>query len=350
MPLEFLGIIIIIALVCIFLFLYYWLKQMKGLLRDNRERSYEVIEEKLKREADYVEGRKEDIKELVNKIEQQLQVSQQKLEVAERDRAETFGQLKSILEQQHQVTSHLQDSTSQLKNILSNNQQRGQYGEEVAEQLIQTVGFVRGENYLIHPKTKSGTQPDLALLMPDRTQVNVDVKFPMASLLRYQEAQGEADKSTTLKRFAADVKQKIKEVTSRSYINPEEGTADFVILFVPNEMVFSFIYDNFRDIWLEALKQKVILARPFNFVAILRTIYWSHQNFKYQENLREIIGLIKSFEEEYHKFDQAVDKLGANIDQVSDQYRQVVETRRKKLVRLIDRIKSQDKVSTTEED
>lgn len=343
---EPISILIILALVLFFVLLYYWLKQIKDLLQENRERSHEVIEEKLKREAEYIESRKEDIKELVKKIEQQLQNSQQKLETAERDRLETFSRLKGVLEQQHQVTEHLKDSTDHLKNILSNNQQRGQYGEEVAEQLIETVGFVRGENYLVHPKTKSGTQPDLALLMPDKTQVNVDVKFPITSLIRYQEAQGEAEKSAALKQFSADVKQKIKEVTSRSYINPEEGTADFVILFVPNEMVFGFIYDKLRDVWLEALKQRVILAGPFNFVAILRTIYWSHQNFKYQENLRDIIGLIKSFEEEYQKFDQAVDKLGSDIDRVADQYRQVVQTRRQKLIRLIDQIKGEEKISS----
>lgn len=340
------AIIIILALALFFVVLYYWLRQIKVLLQENRERSYEVIEEKLKRETEYVESRKEDIKELVNKIEQQLQSSQQKLEATERDRLETFGQLKSVLEQQQQVTEHLRDSTDHLKNILSNNQQRGQYGEEVAEQLIQAVGFVRGENYLIHPKTKSGTQPDLALLMPDKTQVNVDVKFPIKALIHYQESQGEPEKAAALKQFSADVKQKVKEVTSRSYINPEEGTADFVILFVPNEMVFSFIYDKLRDVWMDALKQRVILAGPFNFVAILRTIYWSHQNFKYQENLRDIIGLIKSFEEEYQRFNQAVDKLGGDIDRVADQYRQVVQTRRQKLVHLIDQIKGEAKNSS----
>jgi DNA recombination protein RmuC len=323
--------------------IYRWLQQLKQILQESRERSQEVIEEKMKREEQFVESRKEDIRELVSRIEQQLQSSQQKLEVAERSRQETFGQLKGVLEKQQQATDYLRDSTDHLKNILSNNQKRGQLGEEMAEQLMQAVGFVRGENYLIQPSTESATRPDISLLLPDKTKVNIDVKFPWNALIRHQEAKTEDEKKVALKSFSSDVRQKIKEVTSRDYINPGEGTADFVILFVPNENIFGFIYDELRDIWHEALSQKVILAGPLSFVAILRTIYWSHQNFAYQENLQEIIKLIKIFEEEYSKFSQALEKLGNSIEKTSDNYRQVAQTRHQKLVNIIDRIKREEK-------
>ena len=43
--------------------------------------------------------------------------------------------------------------------------------------------------------------------------------------------------------FKTDIKNKIKEITTRNYISPEENTVDFVIMFIPNEMIFSFIYE-----------------------------------------------------------------------------------------------------------
>lgn len=339
------GLIIIVlsGLGALFLFLLFqWLKELKELLRESRERSHEVIEEKLKREEQYVESRKAEIKNMIEQIGRQLKDSQEKLESAEKERLETFSRLKVVLDQHHQATEHLQSSTDHLKDILSHNQKRGQYGEEVAEQLIQAVGFVRGENYLVHPQTDSDTRPDLTLLLPDQTKVNIDVKFPLTALVEHQEAGSEAEKTAAFKKFAGDVRQKIKEATGRSYISPEEGTADFVIVFVPNEMVFSFIYDQLRDVWQEALRKRVILAGPFSFVAILRTIHWSHQNFKYQENLRGIVRLIKTFEEEYQKFDQALDKLGDSINKAAEHYRQVSQVRQQKLNRVIDRIKGEE--------
>ncbi len=334
-------ILVLVSLSVFLLLLYYWLKQLKNILQENRERSHEVIEEKIKREEQYIENRREDIRGLIERIEQQLQSNQQRVETVERERQHIFGQLKGVLEQQNQATEHLRSSTDHLKNLLFNNQKRGRWGEEIAEQLIQSVGFVRGENYLVHPRTEALTRPDLALVLPDKTKVNIDVKFPWNALFRYQETSHEAERENAFRQFTSDIKQKIKEVTGRSYINPNEGTADFVILFVPNEMVFSVIYDQLRDVWQEALKQKVILAGPFSFVAILRTIYWSHQSFKYQENLRDIIGLIKAFEEEYEKFGQSFDKLGEMIEKSSTQYRQVSETRQRKLGRIIEKIKGE---------
>ncbi len=344
MALELPIVLIIASILLLLAIIYRWLGQLKELLRENRERSYEIIEEKIRREEQYIDSRKADIKNLIEQVAEQLKESQQKMEIAEKDRLATFNQLKVTLEQQNQTAEHLQLSTDRLKDILSNNQKRGQYGEEVAEQLIQAVGFVRGENYLVHPQTDSETRPDLTLLLPDKSKVNIDVKFPLNALMEYQDSNNESEKTRLLKKFSVDVRQKIKEVTSRSYINPDEGTADFVILFVPNEMVFSFIYEKLRDVWQDALKQKVILAGPFSFVAILRTIHWSHQTFKYQENLREIIKLVKVFEDEYDKFDQGLNKLGDYINNASEQYQKLAQVRHRKLTNIIDRIKGENEI------
>jgi len=162
--------------------------------------------------------------------------------------------------------------------------------------------------------------------LPDKKKVNIDVKFPYASFIKYDETR---DKKY-LADFTRDVKQKIKEISSRDYINPSEDTVDFVILFVPNEMIFSFIYDNLNDVWGEALAKRVILAGPFSFAAILRMIYQSYQSFNYGENLGEIVKLIRLFEEEYDKYSEEINLLGNRIKMVSDQFDKVAVTKSKK--------------------
>ena len=64
-----------------------------------------------------------------------------------------------------------------------------------------------------------------------------------------------AVKADLKKMFERDVREKIKQVTTRDYINPEDNTVDFVILFIPNEMVFSFIYESMSEVWVEAMRQ-----------------------------------------------------------------------------------------------
>lgn len=72
--------------------------------------------------------------------------------------------------------------------------------------------------------------------------------------------------------FEKDVKEKIKQVTTRDYINPTDKTVDFVILFIPNEMIFSYIYEKMSEVSEEAMASRVILAGPFSFTAILRMV------------------------------------------------------------------------------
>lgn len=315
----------------------------RELFREERGRERELLEEKLKKGEQFIELKKDSIKELVEKIHGELSENQKKLEHTEKERIGEFSTLKAVLDEYKIITGGLKESTDNLKNILSNNQLRGKYGEEVAENLLKSVGFVKGQNYVANEsQDTTATRPDFTIFLPDGTKVNVDAKFPLSALIKYQESEDKHEKERYLREFNADVKQKIKQVTTRDYINPEEKTVDFVILFVPNEMIFSFIYDRLNEAWNEAMKKKVIMAGPFSFTAILRMIFQSYKNFKYQENLYDIIKLIKVFEQEYEKFNAALDTLGTRIQSVTNQYQAVSVTRTKKLSGVVEKIKGEN--------
>ncbi len=286
-----------------------------------------------------LENKKTAIKELVENLKQELEKSNKKLESAEKDRIGTFRELKSKVEEQTQLTKDLSTTTENLKKVLSDNRLRGQFGEQVAENLLRMTGFVKGVDYEFNKEQKeSKTRPDFCVFLPDGMRVNVDSKFPYSNLQRAVETEDEDAKKRYLQKFSRDVKEKIKQVTSRDYINPESKTVDFVILFVPNEMVFSYIYDEMNEVWTEAMKKKVILAGPFSFTAILRMIRQAYDNFRYQENIYQIISQIKQFEKQFKKYNEAFEKIGSRIESLTRQYRKVETTRTNQLVRAIDKI------------
>lgn len=330
-------------------------QRSKEIFKEERERmsdqyhsEKELLEEKLKKGEQFLEHKKDSIKELVEKIHTELSENQKKLEHTEKERIGEFSTLKAVLDEYKLITGGLKESTDDLKNILSNNQLRGKYGEEVAENLLKSVGFVRGQNYTANESQDTTTsRPDFTIILPDKTKVNIDAKFPLQALVKYQESDDKQERY--LREFTTDVKQKIKQVTTRDYINPEEKTVDFVILFVPNEMIFSFIYDRLNEVWDEAMKKKVILAGPFSFTAIIRMIFQSYKNFKYQENLYDIIKLIKVFEQEYEKFNEALDTLGTRLQSAANQYQTVSVTRTKKLTGVVEKIKGENILFESEE-
>ena len=330
--------ILIVAVVAFSIAIFVLLK----IFRDERQRMLEQMDSKKEVINESLKYNKDTMKELVEQINAELEKTKRQMSESEKERVGEFSALKTILEEHKIATGELKQSTESLKNILSNNQLRGAFGEEIADNLLKSIGFVEGENYIANTaQDTNSNRPDFTVYLPDKTKINIDVKFPLQALLKYIESENKLDKDKHLREFTQDVKKKIKDVCSRDYINPEENTVDFMLLFVPNEMIFSFIHDNLPDVWNEAMAKKVILAGPFSFTAILRMVFQSYKNFKYQENLYEIIKLIKMFENEYEKYNTELDVLGTRIKSVGAQYDLVSTTRTKKLSGIVEKIKGE---------
>lgn len=286
--------------------------------------------------------KKDVIVTLVEEMRRDLFESKRHLEESDKGRISSFAALQQELSAQREVLKDLQGTTTDLKRVLSNNQLRGAFGEHVAENLLMMAGFVSGQDYVHNKEQESiSTRPDFIVYLPDRTKINVDVKFPYAALLKMSETEDRGERERYVRQFAQDVKQKIKQVTSRDYINIEDRTVDFVVLFIPNEMIFSFIYSELPEVWEAALRSKVVLAGPFSFTALLRMVKQAYTNFRYQENLHNVIGLIQKFEQEYEKFSESIDTLGARIEQVDKQFVAMAGTRDRALTRIIDKIKNE---------
>ena len=65
---------------------------------------------------------------------------------------------------------------------------RGQWGERMAEDVLQLAGFLEGINYHKQREIDTGI-PDFTFLLPDGLSLHMDVKFPLDNDLRYLDAE-----------------------------------------------------------------------------------------------------------------------------------------------------------------
>ena len=313
------------------------------ILKDANQQLITMADQKLGAEKQDIKtdliNKKSAIEDTVTRLLLELETSNKRLEEGDRERVGSFRELKSEIENNRKITEQLSVTADNLRRVLSNNQLRGQFGEQVAEDLLKMCGFVNGVDYLYNKSLKeSESRPDFTVLLPDGVKINIDVKFPYSNLQKMIEVEEKGAKSEYLKAFERDVRDKIKQVTSRNYINTEDHTVDFVILFIPNEMIFSYIYDKMHDVWMEGMKQKVIFAGPFNFTAILRLIRQSYANFFIQKDIHKIITHVRTFQEEFKKYNIEFEKIGDKIDSLSTQYSIVDRTRTKRLLSTVEKI------------
>jgi DNA recombination protein RmuC len=177
----------------------------REILKEERERLMELNEEKMKRSEQFLESKKDLIKELVEKIDNEINKSHRQIEETEKERISEFSNLKTIIDEHKAITGKLKESTDNLKNILSNNQLRGKYGEEVAENILRMLGFVKDLDYVVNlSQDTNANRPDITIKLPDKTKINIDVKFPYQSLVKYQEVEDELEKKKYFDQFKND--------------------------------------------------------------------------------------------------------------------------------------------------
>ncbi len=289
--------------------------------------------------AKELETKKQLIDQNLSVMKGDLQKMQDLVARFEAERARQYGQLDAQLKTAARETTRLQDTADHLRQALVSTKARGQWGERMAEDVLRLAGFVEGVNYIKQTVLDlAASRPDYTFRLPQGLKVNMDVKFPLNSYLRYLEAGDEAAGEGHRTQFLRDVRTRIKEVTTRDYINPEERTLDYVLVFIPNEQVYAFINENDPGLVDEALKSKVILCSPFTLFAILAIIRQSLDNFSMEKTAGEILGLVRNFEREWGKFTEAMAKMGEKLESARKEFGQMTGTRKDKLDRSLRKI------------
>jgi len=316
--------IILLGLVTFFLFKHYQ-KQIKADIKESQDQMLETVHQKFELEQSKatteLETRKQAIESNVKYLKEELEKYRVLINQFEKDRDRKYGNLETELKNVSQSTLNLQDTTNRLNNILGNVKLRGQWGERMAEDIIRHAGLIEGVNYTKQKKLEStNTKPDFTFLLPDKHKINMDVKFPLDNYLKMVNAKESLEKETFLKEFIRNVKDRIKEIQNRDYINPSESTLDFVLLFIPNEQVFGLIQENYPEIMDESLKQKVVLCSPFTLYAMLSIVRQAFENFRYEKDIKKIIQLFDQFTKHYDTFKSRFEGIGENIKKLEGVY------------------------------
>jgi len=286
-----------------------------------------------------LEGKKKLIDQTLNDMKGNLQRIQDLVTNFEKDREKKFGELSNQLRLTAEQTGKLQETTSQLQTALASTKTRGQWGERMAEDVLRLAGFVEGINYRKQKTLEtSKTRPDFTFLLPQDLKVNMDVKFPLDNYLRYIEEEGETEKRNYKNQFLRDVRERIKEVTTREYINPQDKTVDYVIVFIPNEQVYSFINESDSAIIDEALKNKVVLCSPATLYAILAVIRQAMDSFNLEKTAAEILSLLGAFNKQWIAFQSSLEKMGKKIEEAQKEYNTLTSTRSNQLERPLRKI------------
>ena len=249
--------------------------------------------------------------------------------------AQRFGQVDESLRAHAEVATTLADSTRALRDALANPQARGQWGERMAEDVLRLAGFVEHVNYRKQTQVAGGSgRPDYTFELPKGHVLYMDVKFPMASYLRFLEVGTDAERQAHLKRFLGDVRLRVKELAKREYARDGERPAiDYVLLFLPNEQLTGFIHEHDPGLLDDAMAQRVVMCSPLTLFAFLGVIRQAFDNFMIEQTSDEILQLIGRFGQQWQKYTESASRVKDRLDSVQKELDLLVGTRRRQLER-----------------
>ncbi|NJM29760.1 MAG: DNA recombination protein RmuC [Rhizobiales bacterium] len=156
-----------------------------------------------------------------------------------------------------------------LKDILSNKQTRGAFGQGRMEAIIRDG--LPGNAFEFQGTLSNGKRPDCLIKLPDSVlRIVIDAKFPLEAFNALKDAKAEPDVRAAEARLRADVLKHVKDIAEK-YLLPGE-THETAIMFVPSESIHADLHERFEDVIQKSHRQRVILASPSILMLLVQTL------------------------------------------------------------------------------
>ena len=175
---------------------------------------------------------------------------------------ENLGKLNERLAVIDAAQSRMSEMTREvvsLKDILSNKQSRGAFGQGRMEAIVRD-GLPAGA-YEFQFTLSNRARPDCVIRLPgDARLLAVDAKFPLEGFTALRAARDDETRKTAHARVRTDVGKHVKDIAER-YLLPGE-TQDVALMFVPSEAIYSDLVDQFDELVQKAHRARVVIVSP----------------------------------------------------------------------------------------
>ncbi len=202
---------------------------------------------------------------------------------------------------------------AKLQEILRVPKQRGLLGEFFLEDLLRQI--LPQEYYELQYKFKNGNKVD-AVIKLGPNLVPIDAKFPLEEFTRMSETESSEERRKHRKEFLKTVKNHIDAIALK-YIQPNEGTYDFAMMYIPAENVYYEIIiredSEEESIQKYALAKKVIPVSPNSIYAYLQAIILGLRGLKIEQSAQRILATLQKLTNDFSNFKEEFRVLGTHL-------------------------------------
>lgn len=300
-------------------------------LRSNNETFLQIARQVLGQQQETalrnLVDREKAVESMLSPVREALARTHEQMARIEKERAESFGALRSSIENVALGQLALQKETRSLVTALRRPEVRGQWGEMTLRRLVELAGMVEHCDFVeqVHVQGEEGAlRPDMIVNMPHGRQLVVDVKTPLDAYLSAAEATSEEDRLVAVRRHAQAVQERVRQLAQKAYWSQFEQSPDFVVLFIPGDQFLSAAVGEIPSLLEDAIRQQVIIATPSSFVALLKAVAYGWRQDQLAENAARIQALGEDLYKRLATFSGYLARIGRSLGQSVDAYNSAV--------------------------
>ena len=223
------------------------------------------------------------------------------------------------------ATNNLSSQTSVLVTALRNPTTRGKWGEVQLKRVVELAGM---EAYCDFSEQQSFTsdglsRPDLTVGLPGNAKIFVDAKVPLAAYIDAIEIVDEGSRRDKLRAHAGAMKSHVDALARKNY-QRAEGSADFVVMFVPGEAFLSAACIENPDLIEYGAAKNVYIASPLTLMALLRSYALGWQQRQQEENAKKIAAIGRELYGRVLTFATHLQNLGGSLGKTLEHYNKAV--------------------------
>jgi DNA recombination protein RmuC len=229
---------------------------------------------------------------------------------------------------QERLTGMTQEVIS-LKDILSNKQTRGAFGQGRMEAIVRDG--LHASAFEFQATLSNGSRPDCLIRLPgDDRAIVVDAKFPLEAFTALKDAANDDERELARRRVRADLGKHVKDISEKYLLAGE--TQDLAMLFVPAESIYGDLNEHFDDVVQKASRARVIIVSPSLLMMAIQVMQTMVRDRRMQEQTHLIQREVRSLLDDVRRLSDRVGKLDTHFRQAQEDVGLIV-TSTEKLVR-----------------
>ncbi len=230
-------------------------------------------------------------------------------------------ELTEVKEGNKQVFS-MTEQLSNLEKVLTNQKQRGNWGEGSLELILSNV---INNNFAMQHYFENGEAVDAVVFIKDK-MLPIDSKFSLDNYQRCIDAEDDESRKYYAEEFKKDLKLRITETSK--YIREKENTLPIAFMFIPSEAIYydllagenSRLKINTQKLIEYAQSQKVFIVSPTSILAYLHLVLSGIKAFTIEEGAKQIQKRVEELSKHIDAYEEYYKKLGNTLTTTVNHY------------------------------